>query len=164
MTNADVDELSRMLGDLREMSGVSPDTIIEIEGFLAEAGEDRLDPDDLAYARALHGRLAGRPADAAGEPAGMEPDDPDSEDDPTAHWRAIAEAAELRADEAERSLEEALEAGDDEKFAEIRRRFVERYGPDGDSAAIPDPEVRAAILTEFLAEFDEVEKLDEPDA
>jgi hypothetical protein len=51
---------------------------------------------------------------------------------------------------------EALPAAES-RFAEIKRRFAERFHPETGTAIDIDPEVRAKIYADFLAEFDAVE-------
>jgi len=117
----DADELIRMLRELQESSAIGAETVTDIEGYIEDAREDRLDSADLAYVRALHGRLTGTSAST-----GISDDESDDEDfddddfyDDGIDWQA-------RAEEAERQLAE--ETTEDPRFDEIRLIITERFG------------------------------------
>lgn len=144
--STDADELTRMLRDLQEKSAIGEETASDIETYIEDAHENRLDAADLAYVRALHGRLTGRSGPGGDDDV---PDD-DEYDDDGVDWQA-------RAEEAERLLEEAGVEGPD-RFDEIRRRVEARFGPATDTESDdPAAAARADMYRELIAEFDAVE-------
>jgi hypothetical protein len=46
----------------------------------------------------------------------------------------------------------------DGRFAEVKRRFIERYHPETGTAIDIDPDIRRRIYADFLAELEDVEK------
>jgi hypothetical protein len=66
----------------------------------------------------------------------------------------IALHAKVTGAPASKASDTAMAAAADTKFAEIKRWFTDRFHPETGSATDVDPEIRARIYGDFLAEFD----------
>lgn len=163
-------EVERLVADLLGTGSMNEDTTVELHRFLAEARSGRLHPDDLAYLRALHGKVV-RPQSTTSERPYAQPD---PALDPLAQAkRELADAQATIADlrkklaEAERSihrLEQQVSAsrddggGNDRKFRELKKRFAKRYHPNSVGSSGIEAVIRNEIFKEFWSEIEQVEQ------